>query len=287
MIPCLWTDMLHDCEPEEAIRIIGDAGFRQVEFGCNHERHYLEEREDEGRRLESIVRAAERAHVRIVQMHGRLANFCDPATDCAANIAWAHRSLRRAGALGVRWVVLHPGTTPNVGTDPEEWEYVRRRNVELFRSFLQTATEVGVGIAIENMSQKKPRFGATVGDLSWLLDQLDSDQVGVCWDTGHANITGVDQGRALRMLGRRLVALHIDDNDSLSDQHFTPGRGKIDWPSVIQALRDINYSGPFNLEVPGEARVTPPAARPAMVRYLAEFTRLMVDMEIAKEATAS
>ncbi|HHW09109.1 MAG TPA: sugar phosphate isomerase/epimerase [Firmicutes bacterium] len=274
MQPCLWTDMFDDLEPEEAVRICGEAGFRLVEFGCSHEAKYLEGNEREGERLAGIKQAAEKAGVQILQMHGRLFNLC--GADAEANIAWAHRSIRRAAELGVRWVVLHPGSSENYGADVEEMEWVRARNVEVFRSFAKTAAEVGVGIAIENMSMKKHRFGAMVGDLLWLLEQLAGSRVGICWDTGHAQLSQLNQAVAVKTLGSRLVALHIDDNDGLSDKHWTPLRGSVKWPEFMSALRSIGFTGPFNLEVPGERNVTPLPARPAKARYLYELCRYML-----------
>jgi sugar phosphate isomerase/epimerase len=275
LTPCIWTDFLTELEPEEAIRIIGEAGFQQVEFGSGHEKNFLEGKEDEGIRLKRIVQAAQRAGVDIVQMHGRLCNFM--GEDAQENIAWGHRSIERAAALGARWVVLHPAQSLNYGTNLEEWEYTRVRNVEIFRSFLKTAERVGVGIAIENMLGHRPRFCATAGELLWLLDQLQSDRVGICWDTGHACVSNINQGMAIRAINKRLVALHIDDNNGASDQHLTPLRGRIDWDDVLTALREINYNGPFDLELPGERSVTPPAARPAHAQYLYQLSRVMLE----------
>ncbi|HHT26932.1 MAG TPA: sugar phosphate isomerase/epimerase [Firmicutes bacterium] len=286
LTPCIWTDFLTELEPEDAIRMIGEAGFQQVEFGSGHEKNFLEGKEDEGKRLKRIVHAAERAGVSIVQMHGRLCNFMDENAE--ENIAWAHRSMERAAMLGVRWVVFHPAQSPGYGTSLEEWEYTRVRNVEIFRAFLKTAERVGVGIAIENMLGHRPRFGAPASDLLWLLDQLKSDRVGICWDTGHANVSNVKQGQAIRAINKRLVALHIDDNDGSSDQHLMPLRGRIDWDDVLTALREIDYHGPFDLELPGERKVTPHAARPAQLRYLYQLSRVMLapGFKVAQETKA-
>lgn len=282
MIPSLWTDMLTELEPEEAIRQIAKAGFKCVEFGLTHERVYLEGREDEESRLESIRRAAEESGVEILQMHGRLFNLC--SENAEEDIAWAHRSIRRAGALGVKWVVLHPGSADHIAADPNVLEWTRKRNLEVFRAWLQTAEEAGTGIAIENMIENmngkhRARFGAGVGDLLWLVEELDSPRVGICWDTGHAELSGLDQGRALRSIGKHLVALHIADNDGEADRHWAPGRGKVDWEAVLDALRSIGYKGPFNLEVPGEANATPRGAKPAKMRFLRELCTVLLSKE--------
>lgn len=278
MQPCLWTDMLPYMHPEEAVTTIGKAGFQFVEFGLTHERTYFEDvssNEPEEARLDRLRETAENAGVQIVQMHGRLFNLC--GRDVEDHIAAAHRSLRRAARLGVKWVVLHPGSARDVAADPDLLRWTRERNVEVFTEFLTTAEEVGVGIAIENMIGGKGHpFGAAVDDLLWLVDKLDSPRVGICWDTGHAELSGIDQGRALRAVGDHLVALHIADNDGQGDRHWCPGRGIVNWAEVMDALRDIKYQGPFNLEVPGELRVTPRSAMEAKLKYLAALSKAMI-----------
>ncbi len=274
MVPCLWTDMLPTLDPPEAIGWIGASGFRQVEFGLTHEALYLEGADDEEHRLKAIRDAAERAGVDILQMHGYLFNLC--GENAAEGVARAHRSLRRAAALGVKWVVLHPGSGVGFGADPEARKETRQQNLTAFRSFLETAEEVGTGIAIENMIGGRPRFGATVDDLLWLVNELNSERVGICWDTGHAHLSGLDQGKSLRAIGRHLVALHIADNDGASDKHWAPLRGNVDWKEVVGALHDINFQGPFNLEVPGESRVTPLSAQKAKISYLHELCTAML-----------
>lgn len=283
MQPCLWTDMLAYLTPEEAVHAIGRAGFRFVEFGLTHEKVYFEDTIDnksEEVRLNRIREAADREGVKIVQMHGRMFNLCND--DVEGEIEAAHRSLRRAAHLGVKWVVLHPGSAPGVASDPEILDWTRRRNLEVFQDLLKTAEKVGVGIAIENMiAGKEMRFGANVNDLLWLVNALNSPRVGVCWDTGHAELSGINQGRAIRAIDSHLVALHIADNDGQLDRHWCPGRGTVDWDAVIGALRDIGYNGPFNLEVPGESRATPRPAMDAKMNYLVALCNALLSPDKA------
>lgn len=275
MIPSISTDILNEYPPDEAIRIIGEAGFRCVEFGFGHEAEYLEGKEDEGARLAQIKRAADEAGVEILQMHGRLFNPC--GKNAEANIAWAHRSIERGAKLGVKWVVLHPGSPAGLGADPEELEWTHRYNIEVFSGFVKTAERAGTGIAVENMigGARGARFGATVSDLLWLIDAVGG-RFGICWDTGHAELSKVPQDKALRAIGRHLVALHINDNDGLEDRHWAPFRGKANWEEIVTALRAIGYGGPFNGELPGEQKATPTWAKPAKLVYLRHLLGAMV-----------
>ncbi|MBN2552486.1 MAG: sugar phosphate isomerase/epimerase, partial [Spirochaetales bacterium] len=63
---------------------------------------------------------------------------------------------------------------------------------------------------------------------------------------------------------------HISDNHGIKDDHAVPGRGNIDWPPVASILKQIDFDGPFVLEL----RTPPPPesayqAREFMERLLA------------------
>src|SRR5699024_1181661 len=113
------------------------------------------------------------------------------------------------------------------------------------------AAEFGVKLAFENLREKRPgrRFGSSAEELLELHDRLNSDIFGICWDTGHAHISGINQPEALRQIGNRLKALHICDYHGLKDEHLIPLAGTIDWAPIMQTLMEINYTGDFTFEV--------------------------------------
>jgi sugar phosphate isomerase/epimerase len=81
----------------------------------------------------------------------------------------------------------------------------------------------------------------------------------LCLDTGHALVCKVDSAAFIRTAGARLKALHVADNLGTDDHHMLPyGRGKVNWPAILEALRDTGYAGLFNFEVPGENRCPVP-----------------------------
>lgn len=66
----------------------------------------------------------------------------------------------------------------------------------------------------------------------------------------HAEMKGVNTSAVemIKALGSRQQTLHIHDNDKHHDSHQIPGSMKIDFAGVVQALKEIGYSGYFTLE---------------------------------------
>ncbi len=56
-------------------------------------------------------------------------------------------------------------------------------------------------------------------------------------------------GDVIRRLGSEVTALHLNDNDTLTDQHKMPLSGCIDWNDVLDALDEIGYDGIYNMEL--------------------------------------
>jgi len=167
--------------------------------------------------------------------------------------------------LGIEVGVIHPG-----GVASEELYSLR---IEQFKSLAELAEKAGVSIAIENMmdSQNHRNFGSQIAELHELIDAVGSDMLGICFDTSHANVQKLDFAEAIKECGERLIATHISDNDGSGDQHKTPGYARINWLAVVQALRDIEYQGIFNLEIPGE-RGCPSGLLDLKVKHAYEIT---------------
>ena len=58
-------------------------------------------------------------------------------------------------------------------------------------------------------------------------------------------------------LGKNIIHLHVSDNDGVTNVHWRPGMGKIDWVAMFQALKDIGFNGTVSIEledVPGVSR---------------------------------
>ena len=99
-----------------------------------------------------------------------------------------------------------------------------------------------------------------------LCDVADALGVGVCWDFGHANISGVRQSEGLRYVGKRLKVIHINDNGGMDDQHLAPFTGNVDWVDAMKGLSEIGYEGVFNFEL--ATGKLPTSTREAFAKYV-------------------
>jgi sugar phosphate isomerase/epimerase len=175
------------------------------------------------------------------------------------------RSIIAAGKLAVPGIVIHPGTVPNSTGYKESL----CKNYEYYKPHVELALKHGTGILIENLfdkssgepNQHRRLFSADPDEIIELTDMLSAEypNVGICWDTGHANIMGVDQAGALRKIGKRLKGLHVHDNNGVTDDHALPYSGEINWTAFMQALKEINYTGDFTFEHDHFTRYMPEA----------------------------
>jgi len=79
---------------------------------------------------------------------------------------------------------------------------------------------------------------------------LPGNEALVCLDTGHINaFSRLPVKRWWEVLGERVIALHLHDNDGLSDDHLPPGNGIFDFPALVGLLRDRDTLPLMTLEV--------------------------------------
>ena len=75
-------------------------------------------------------------------------------------------------------------------------------------------------------------------------------RMGLCIDIGHATRAGVAVDKAVKEYKDRLFDLHIKDLAKVDkvDKAIEIGRGVIDFPALVKALRKIQYNGVCSIE---------------------------------------
>jgi len=127
------------------------------------------------------------------------------------------------------------GYLPGRRRNDEEW----KRAVECYQSL----GSHGVGLAIEPLNRFETYFLNTAADAAALCDAVDRPEIGVLFDTFHANIEEKDVASACRSLGRHLKHVHTCEND-----RGTPGTGHVDWAALFNVLRELKYDGWLTIE---------------------------------------
>ncbi len=162
------------------------------------------------------------------------------------------RSIIASGMVGAKWVSVHP-FNDNINGE-QDVEVNIRSNHEFYKPFLELAKKNNVGLAFENMARfpkysmiKRP-YCMSAEELSNLIDSFGDEAVGATWDFGHANMVMKNQPAALRRLGKRLKATHVQDCIN-QDSHLIPFiGGNVKWEEIMPVFEEIGYEGDFILE---------------------------------------
>jgi sugar phosphate isomerase/epimerase len=278
----IWTDFYGDLDPEAALRHLAGVGWREVELATEHMEAMLTDANPQSR-LKSLRKVAQGEGVTMWQAHlllGLDLASADP-TQYAENLDTARRWLDGFQALGIPNIVIHPGGRFQGAYSNADWQRVRELNYSAFRSLSEHIAGTPLRLCIENlMDGARRRFGAQITELLDVIEQVGSDQMGICLDTGHARVQNLDVPAAVRQCGSLLWATHIADNDGSGDQHLFPYgiRGGLDWTDIVPAFYEIGYRGLWNLEVPGESE-----GRPLIVRDLKlQYARQLLENLLAR-----
>lgn len=135
-----------------------------------------------------------------------------------------------------------------------DWDRNWEQYVAALRECADYAGAAGVAYSLEPHPY---RYGANVEGLLRLLEAVDSPALGVNFDPSHLFPVGEIPHVALYRLAGRVLHCHFSDNDGETNVHWRPGKGKIDWRSVFQALKDTGFDGVVSLEfedIPGVSR---------------------------------
>ena len=159
-------------------------------------------------------------------------------------------AIEASAILRVEYAVLHTNTGTLVMKDyraAEQLEWVLRH----IEPFAEYAAKLGVKLVVENMpvvpgARVTHRFSQSAEEICQVADTFG---MGICWDFGHANVSGIRQSEALAYIGSRLKMVHVHDNCAMADEHNMPFTGNVDWQDAMHGLALVNFDGVFDLEL--------------------------------------
>ncbi len=258
----------HKYGDKQAIKIAADIGADSVDFTLEYKINDLRcpdslyAKGDEAviKYYTELKEYADSLGITVGQTHGKLEGFKNKKDEDDALVANTRLDLLATKCLGAPVCVIHNATSIFLGPNPDR-ELMQSLSLDMFSRMLPFAKEYGVKIATETFGDAV-RFSAVdfFGDINEFeeayanikkIEEL-KDYFTICVDTGHSNKAmrygNPKPADVIRRLGSEVTVLHLNDNDTLTDQHKIPMTGTIDWKDVLDALEEIGYTGIYNME---------------------------------------
>ena len=157
------------------------------------------------------------------------------------------RAIELAEQIPFRFLIQHIGL-PNEYFDEKKFE-AAMTSVEHLRAF---AKPLGVRVLVENI----PNDLSTPERLMEFIRTAHFEDVGVCFDVGHAHMMG-EIPQAFETLKSHIHSTHIHDNAKDRDSHLWPGAGTINWKETLELLALAPHRPPLLLEIDGDEKVNP------------------------------
>ena len=191
-------------------------------------------------------------------------NLCNEA-NFDFSVSFLKGEVQRVSELGVKYLVLHPGSHVGLGIDKGIENIISGLNLVLDGNF-------DVTILLETMAGKGSEVGSTMDEIKRIIDGVnDKKHIGVCLDTCHLNDSGIDISKFDEYLDLfdktigidKIGCIHINDSkneiNSHKDRHENIGFGTIGFDNLINVIYNERLGEiPRILETPYVDKLYPP-----------------------------
>ena len=154
------------------------------------------------------------------------------------------RALRLAGDLGAPHITTEPGGLLAPGQS-------RREGYEIFYDELMPCIEISEEVGVRLLIEPEPELLIERFDeYLEFVDRVDSEQIGLNFDVGHAYCVGEDPQDWVARMAQHTVHYHFEDiAETRVHQHLVPGRGSIDFAATLEAIQGTGYDGWLTVEL--------------------------------------
>jgi D-psicose/D-tagatose/L-ribulose 3-epimerase len=152
------------------------------------------------------------------------------ALECASELGSTLMTGPFHSALGV-----FSGT--KVNSDEKQWA---KENLYALAEYAET---LGITLGLEYLNRFESYLVSCADELIELVNDINHPACKMMFDTFHANIEEKNLAEAIEKMGDKLVHVQLSEND-----RATLGQGHVDFPQVLQALKNINYQGMISIE---------------------------------------
>ena len=179
------------------------------------------------------------------------------------SIDFLKQEISRCSELGIKYMVLHPGSSVGLDRDIALNNIAKALN-EIVKK------QSNVMILLETMAGKGSECGSNLEELKYILDEVKSNNIGICLDTCHLNDAGYDMSKFDDFLDlfdkvigiNRIYCVHLNDSKnplgSKKDRHENIGFGYIGFENLLKICSNVRLVDiPKILETPWVNREYP------------------------------
>lgn len=232
--------------------------------------------------------AAKTTGIRINQMHMPypiyVPNGSDEVNDYLKSVV-APKSMRICAFMECKYMVVHGFKLAHyLGSEEAEWQ----ETLAFLELLAPLAKELGITICMENLYTglgnhivEGPCCDAkkAAARIDAVNEKYGAEILGFCFDTGHANLVGIDFEKFIAALGDRLKVFHIHDNDGTGDLHQIPftftrsreNKTSTDWEGFIRGLKRIQFNGALSFETAPVLTAFPEVMKADVLRFIANI----------------
>ena len=177
------------------------------------------------------------------------------------SINFLKNEIKRCEFLGVKYIVLHPGSSVNLTKEEGIKNIIEALNNVIYDS--STCT-----ILLETMAGKGSECGRTLHEIKQINDGVKSKNIVVCLDTCHLHDAGYDISKFDELLDEfdkligieKIKCVHINDSknviESHKDRHENFGFGNIGFDNLLNIINNEKLKDvPKILETPYVSKI--------------------------------
>lgn len=194
-------------------------------------------------------------------------NLCNE-NNFSFSVSFLTEEMNRCNLLGVKYMVLHPGSHVGIGEEAGLNNIIKGLNLV----FENLKDNNNVTILLETMAGKGTELGTTTEQIKYIIDNInDKDHIGVCLDTCHLNDAGYDLNNFDdyldsfdKLIGiEKIGCIHVNDSKNVisshKDRHENIGFGTIGFDTLINIIYNKRLENiPKILETPFIDKKYPP-----------------------------
>jgi protein FrlC len=255
------TKLYYNYRLEDTIRRGAKIGYPGVEIWGGRPHAYYKDMGDSS--VSSVKRVIAETGVEISgfipAQFGYPTNLCSPINSIREDsVEYIKRSVDTSLSLGCNKVSLCPGRTLFGQGHKQGMDALNTSLSELS----EYALKKDVLLLLEPAHMLESDLILTVEDGVRIIKEQEYENMGIALDTGHCHVNKEVLVDTVFLLEQQQIPVHIhlDDNNSMADQHKIPGEGTIDFVPFLKALIETGYDGYLTVELGFDYTANPDAA---------------------------